>query len=217
MMSMFSPRREKAQGDESHLPKGDCRYILLHPEVKGLRCACVGFALNRTTPGSTCDCGHQACYHIPEREGASVERSELEALKERISQLEEKLAQERYNARAELVERLGRLEEIVDRGNADTDTEIKNIHRTMGGVWHHVGALEKRIPQHEDRMEGLLDNVERMRDQFIEVEDASMHLEDRVEALENAPNPTGSGRSRRRKVSDVRRLLTPQGFLEIEY
>jgi len=202
MMSMFSPpRREKARGDDSHLPKGDCRYILLHPEVKGLRCACVGFALNRTIPGSTCDCGHQACYHLPDREGASVERSELQVLKDKINQLEEKLDQERYGGRTELVERLGRLEENVEKGKAEIDSEIKNVHRAMGGVWHHIGSLEKRTPQYEDRIEGLLDDVERMRHQFIEVDDTSMQLEDRVEALENALTPLVSTSSRRRKAS----------------
>ncbi len=91
-MSLFSPpRHEKAKNDESHLPKGDCRYILLHPKVEGLRCACVGFALNRSIPGSTCDCGHQACYHSHDTENASAEREELEALRKKIDFLEEEL------------------------------------------------------------------------------------------------------------------------------
>lgn len=60
-ISMFSPpHHEKARVDSSQLPKGDCRYILLQPEAKRLRCACVGFALNQSITGSTCDCGHQA-------------------------------------------------------------------------------------------------------------------------------------------------------------
>lgn len=202
MTSMFSPpRREKAREEDSHLPKGDCRYILLHPEVKGLRCACVGFALNRSIPGSTCDCGHQACYHIPDKDGGSVERQELEALKEKICRLEEKLDQERYGARAELVERLGRLEEDAEKGKVETDTEMKNMHRAMGGLWHHISLLEKRTPQYEDHVEGILDHVERMRNHFIEVDDASMKLEDRVEALENASTHIAAARGRQRKAS----------------
>jgi len=106
----------------------------------------------------------------------------------------------------ELVERLGRLEETVDRGKAENDSELKNLHRAMGGLWHHIGLLEKRTPQQEDRIEGLLDDVERMRHQFIEVDDASMKLEDRVEALENASIPVVSAKSRRRKAS------TPPSF-----
>ncbi|KUJ15384.1 uncharacterized protein LY89DRAFT_735500 [Mollisia scopiformis] len=53
------------QDEEPVLPQGNCHYILLHPEVKGLRCACVRYSLNRLIPGSTCDCGHQAYYHEP--------------------------------------------------------------------------------------------------------------------------------------------------------
>lgn len=72
-MNMFSPpRREKARA-EVELPKGDCRYILLEPEHQGRRCTCVGFALNRSVPGSSCECDHQACYHITEKEMGVVD------------------------------------------------------------------------------------------------------------------------------------------------
>jgi len=209
MMNMFSPpRREKARGDDSHLPKGDCRYILLHPEVKGLRCACVGFALNRAIPGSTCDCGHQACYHLPEKEGGSVERQELEALKEKINQLEERLDQERIGGRAELVDRLGQLEESFDRAKAENETEMKSVYRGMGGLWQNVGILQRRTPYYDDHIEGLVDNVQRIQDdsqrmhtQLINVDENTMELENRVEALENSSTPIASITTRRRRAS----------------
>lgn len=204
-MSMFSPpRREKARdgADESHLPKGDCRYILLHPEFKGLRCACVGFALNRAIPGSTCDCGHQACYHVPEKETSSVERHELDALREKINLLETELDRERHGGRGGLVERLGLLEELVDNRRTETDTEIKNLYRGIGGLWQNVGALNKRTPYYDDHIEGLVDDVQRIRTRLIEIDDASMRVEDRVEALENSSSAnTLSFTSRRRKAS----------------
>jgi hypothetical protein len=206
---MFSPpRREKAregggaEGDESHLPKGDCRYILLHPEFKGLRCACVGFALNRAIPGSTCDCGHQACYHVPEKESSSVERHELEALKEKINVLETELDRERHGGRGGLVERLGRLEELVDKSRTESDAEIKNLYRGIGGLWHNVGVLNKRTPYYDDHIEGLVDDVQRIRNRLIEIDDASMRVEDRVDALEtSSTTPVASMRSRRRRAS----------------
>jgi hypothetical protein len=208
---MFSPpRREKARGDDSVLPKGDCRFIMLHPEVQGQRCACVGFALNKQIPGSTCDCGHQACYHIREKEGESVERQEFDALKEKIQELEDK---ERY--RDQLMERLGCLEELVDQRNADKDTEMKSVYRQMSGLWHNVGQLQKRVPHYEDHVERLDDAVERMRNQFIEVEDASMKLEDRVESLENASTPRASLQSRRRRASTPP-SLAPDSMLDYE-
>ena len=205
---MFSPpRREKARGDgdggeDSHLPKGDCRYILLHPEFKGLRCACVGFALNRAIPGSTCDCGHQACYHVPEKEAGTVERHEFEALKDKVNLLENELSRERHGGRGGLVERLSRLEELVDSRKTENDIEVKNLYRGIGGLWQNVGTLNKRIPYYDDHIEGLVDDVHRIRNRLIEIDDASMRVEDRVEALESASSPpTATFKSRRRKAS----------------
>ena len=200
-MDMFSPpRREKAR-DDSHLPKGDCRYILLHPEVSGLRCACVGFALNQTIPGSTCDCGHQACYHTPNKESVSVERYELEALKDKISSLEDELNRERYGGRGGLMDRIGRLEEMVDRTKVENEREFRSVHGRMGGVWENIVLLNKRTPNYDDHIEALVDDIQQMRNRLIEVDDASMRVEDRVESLEQARSPGLGPISRRRKAS----------------
>lgn len=105
-MSMFSPPHGvKVTRDVSHTPKGHCRYILLNTEAKGLRCACVKFDLNLSIPGSTCDCGHQACYHVPDKEGPLAERRELDLLKEKVKQLEERLTRDVYSGGQELGER----------------------------------------------------------------------------------------------------------------
>jgi hypothetical protein len=197
MASMFSPR-ENAQGSTSHLPKGDCRYIMLHPEVKGLRCACMGFALNSRIPGSTCDCGHQACYHTPELESGSVERQEIEALRDKINRLEEKLDNEKLFGKTDLVDRLGRLEECFDRSTAETEAHFKNMYRGIGSLWQGVGLLQKRTPYYDDSIERLVDEQERIRYQLEESDDAAMRLEDRVEMLENVSTST---LSRRRRAS----------------
>lgn len=202
-MYQLPRRREKSVSDDSHLPKGDCRYILLHPEVKGLRCACVGFSLNQSTPGSTCDCGHQACYHVAEKEVDLVDRQELNALKQKISLLEEELNRERYGGRDGLVDRIGQLEEVVDRSKAENETEVKALYRGISSLWHNVGVLNKRARYYDDQIEGLADDVQRMQNRLIEVDDASMHLEDRVEALEDT-TPVASTRGRQR-----RRASTP--------
>ena len=84
------------------LPKNDCQYILLNPEQKGLRCACVGFTLNRLTPGVTCNCGHQLCYHSPENDVSRPEQAgqqEVEALREKVAMLEEDLDKARRSGR----------------------------------------------------------------------------------------------------------------------
>ncbi len=197
-MSMFSPpRHEKAKNDGSYLPKGGCRYILLHPKVEGLRCACVGFALNKSIPGSTCDCGHQACYHSPDAENASVELQELDALRKKVDFLEEQLDRERSGER----ERLSRLEELMDRIKAEHDAEFKNVYRSVGGLWHNVGSLNSRIPYYDDHIEALVDDGHQIRSRLIEVDDASMRLEDRLDAIECSTSGNPPSASRRRKAS----------------
>ncbi|KAF4635342.1 hypothetical protein G7Y89_g2763 [Cudoniella acicularis] len=198
---MFSPpRREKARvQDDSLLPQGDCRYILLHPEYKGLRCACVRFALNRAVPGSMCDCGHQACYHTPDT--GAVERQELDALKAKITLLEEELDRERHGGRGGLVDRLGRLEELVEKIKGEHDAEFKAVYRGIGGLWHNVGALNKRLPYYDDRIEGLVDDIHRMDQRLIDVDDASMRVEERVDVLERSKARDETPISRRRKAS----------------
>ncbi|RDW84593.1 hypothetical protein BP6252_02183 [Coleophoma cylindrospora] len=198
----FPPRREMAadaSSDDSHLPKGDCRFILLHPEVKGLRCACVGFALNRSIPGSTCDCGHQACYHSTEKE-PPVDWQELEILKNKISLLEDQLDRERHGGRGGLVDRLGRLEELVDKSNAENETDVKGLYRGIGGLWYNVGLLNKRAQYYDDHFEGLVDGVQRIQNRLIEIDDASMSVEERVEALEGSRSVFSTG-GRERKAS----------------
>jgi hypothetical protein len=161
----------------------------------------VGFALNQSMPGSTCDCGHQACYHTPEKENASIQRQELEALKEKINSLEDQLNRERHGGRGGMIDRIGRLEENVDKAKADSDSESKNVHGRFKGVWEHIVALNKKTSNHDDSIEGLVDDVQRISSRVIEVDDASMRLEDRVETLENANTPRPSPISRRRKAS----------------
>ncbi|KAG9247824.1 hypothetical protein BJ878DRAFT_414046 [Calycina marina] len=202
---MFSPpRREKAR-DDSHLPQGECRYILLHPALEGLRCACVGFTLNQSIPGSTCDCGHNACYHVPNKDNGSMEREEMEALKQKIDRLEQRL--EQRNVGNELVERLGQLEESVDKNKEEFDQEVKNVYRNISGLWHSITQTQKKMAYYDDHIEGLEDEAQRIQNTLIEVDDASMKLEDRVDAFERDSLLSAHISSRRRKAS------TPPGPL----
>jgi len=76
---------------EPDWPKGQCRYILLLPEIKGQRCGCVAYTHNASIPGSACDCGHLACFHLREEMSAKADDS-LEALKTRLTHLESIMA-----------------------------------------------------------------------------------------------------------------------------
>lgn len=200
---MFEPHCEKPPPDDSHLPKGGCRFILLLPESKQLQCACVGFASNRRIPGSSCHCGHQAVYHNSEVESAN--REEVDALKRRISTLEEALDRERRIGKGGLFDRLIQLEDLVEKGNLEREVEIRGIHRGIAGLWQNIDHLNKRAPHYDDRIEGLVDEVHRIHARMIEVDDASMRVEDRVDALENV----STGISMTPKRSRHRRASTP--------
>lgn len=213
MNNVFSPpRREKARAaaatspavaamerDESHLPQGDCRYILLHPEGKGRRCACVGFALNRSIPGSSCDCGHQSVYHETEKMATTVAREEFEDLKSKFASLQEEM--NRVVARSAF-DRITRIEELVDNNKVDADSEFRRLNQALTGVYYHIGLLKNRAPYYEDHIEALHDNVQRLDTRIVDLDDASMRVEDRVEALERSRSrPAAPFLSRRRKAS----------------
>ena len=132
----------KAGVEESHLPKGDCRYILPHAGTKVSRCACAGFMLNQSSPGTMCDCGHQACYHVREpNTTTSIQAMELDALRERITLLEKQVGRERPSNKGGLIDRLNRLEELVENGKEEADTEIKNLYQGMGSLRHQTTEL----------------------------------------------------------------------------
>jgi hypothetical protein len=91
-MDLLSLRRKEPGTDGSHLPEGGCRFFLLKPEGRMLRCACVSFALSQSVPGGNCECGHQAHCHVPNKESGTVEVQKRKVPKERAIMVEEKMA-----------------------------------------------------------------------------------------------------------------------------
>jgi hypothetical protein len=128
-----------------------------------------------------------------------VERRELQELKDRICLLEEELNNRRYEGGGELVMRLGNLEEQVDRTRAENDVELRGMHRRFKGVWENILGANKRITACDDAIEAVIDDVHQMRTRLIDVDDATMRIEDRVDVLEHVRPNTPI--SRRRKAS----------------
>jgi hypothetical protein len=201
-----SPSRRHSLGrDETHLPQGVCRYLLLHPTRREY-CACQGFALNRATPGSSCDCGHQACYHVAMKEERTTEGEEIEGLKKQVQRLQELLEQERDGVKHNLTARLGELEEHVDKCKAEIELEVKTAYRGIEGLWHNIAILQRHARSHDDRIDALIDanqatqdDVKALQKRVIEVDDASMLLEERLDSLTPDPaklrlKPTSSSR-----------------------
>ena len=197
--SMFSPpRREKARND-SHLPRGDCQFLLLHPQVNGQRCACVGFSLNHSTPGSTCECGHQACYHSPEQENQPVERQEMDYLLKKVQQLQDQLDRERYGGRGGMIDRIGYLEETCETTKRENDVEFRNIHQRNKGLFETLLVADKKLNLYDDKLDSVADSVHHHKARIEELDDANMRIEDRLEILERAHHDIPF--SRRRKAS----------------
>lgn len=159
----------------------------------------MGFSLNRAIPGSTCQCGHNGCYHEPEKMGTSVAREEFDELKNKFELLQEELG--RVASRSAF-DRVPRLEEQVDNNKVDADAEFKRINQAIAGVYYHIGLLKSRAPYYEDHIEALHDNVQKIESRVIDVDDACMKVEDRVEVLERSnPRTTAPFFSCRRKAS----------------
>ena len=183
-------RPQSTSHEESPLPQGQCRYLLLHPEVRGQRCACVGFSLNKCTPGSSCNCGHLAVYHLSApTEETLADKEEVETMKARIVLLEKLLDRER-EAKNYLTVRVSALEEHNEKGRFDADSEIRNVYRGIEGLWRHFGALDRRARYHDDCIDALMDtshaaqdDIKNVQSRIIDLDDASMILEDRVDNL----------------------------------
>lgn len=98
-------------------------------------------------------------------------------------------------ARGKLASRLTDLEELVDKCKAEMESEIKAAYRDIEGLWHNIGALQRRAKSFDDRIESLIDADQATRDDIrtlkkrvMEVDDAAMLLEERIDALSSLDN-----------------------------
>ncbi|KAI9795156.1 MAG: hypothetical protein M1816_000178 [Peltula sp. TS41687] len=188
---MLGLGRSHSSDLQARLPRGECRFILLHPEVSGQRCSCQGFWLNNAVPGSSCACGHQACYHVSSASHEGVSREEHEALLVRVARLEAHLEKERGE---NLRHRVGALEEAVEQGHHVSEEGYRDVHRAIQGVYGHMGQLRRlaadRFMHQEDKIEGLLDQVTSLgnemtdlRQRVVAIDEITMNLEDRLSDL----------------------------------
>jgi hypothetical protein len=211
-----SPSIPKPGTDEEILPNGHCRYILLNPEIKGQRCACVGFTLNRSAVGATCQCGHQPCYHVKSNvksaehdmtENRSEMRTEMEELRRRIQMLEGQLDCEYGtgvgSALGRVVQRLGNLEEQFETSRGDFSQDIKDCYGNVNRVWVSFNQLDKRqtstenrLASYDERLDSHDDALQRLNDRMEVIDEASIAVEERVETLEDS---SVSSRPRRRQ------------------
>ncbi|KAF7558955.1 hypothetical protein G7046_g5201 [Stylonectria norvegica] len=195
---------------DAHLPKGQCRYILMIPELKGQRCGCMSFDHNKTLPGATCHCGHLSCFHVtsPDAPSPGKNKNEIDLVKQRVQLLEDHLDRTDNDGFCGVVGRLSELEETVDRNREEATAEIKGSYRNIYAAWQLVEQLQKRMKNLEDlyhaqsqRMAKTGREVEDLRNRQLELLDSDESLEERIEKLETSelllsppqdPEPDGS-------------------------
>lgn len=114
-------------------------------------------------------------------------------MKARIVLLEKLLERER-EAKNHLTVRVSALEEYNEKGRFDADSEIRNVYRGIEGLWRHFGALDRRTRYHDDCIDALMysshatqDDIRTVQSRLIDLDDASMILEDRVDGLSSTP------------------------------
>ncbi|KAK5660124.1 hypothetical protein OQA88_13593 [Cercophora sp. LCS_1] len=210
------------------MPKGHCRYILLLPEIKGQRCACVGFSLHKGIPGATCDCGHLACFHNKEPEAPTDQKQELESLRKRIQQLEEQMTKGQDDALETVKGRLHEVEDNLQSSREEFGEQIKGAYRNVSISWRSIDQVERRTNQHTEQLRAIFDKLsshdeqlERLRAGQMELQDADLSLEERIEnlteMLEDDEEPFLSRprerAQRRRSTSDTSRPSFPLGPL----
>lgn len=228
-----SPLQAAANGqvDESKMPKGHCRYILLHPEIKGQRCACVSFSLNKGIPGATCDCGHLACYHNTEPEASIDQKHELELLKKRIRQLEDQLSKGHEDVLDSVVSRLNEVQDHLEKSRDEFSEQIKGAYRNVSMSWRSIEQADRKNQQQAEQLRQVYDKLrdhderlDRLHSEQLELRDADLSLEERIENLTEtleeeeefrlaAAATAGIRHPRRRSTSDTSRPNVPLGPL----
>ncbi|KAI6783194.1 uncharacterized protein J7T54_000696 [Emericellopsis cladophorae] len=171
--------------DDSQLPQGQCRYILTQTDVKGHRCACVTFSRRLSLPGATCDCGHQACFHLPSAGASSPGRQDdLTAITTRVQALEQQDG---------LLERLSQMEESLDKAREELQNEIKGSYRNISAAWQLIEQLQRRLVNfeevhrlHGEQLDRASQEIQDLRNRNLELLETDEMLEERLEKLEGA-------------------------------
>ncbi|KPA43884.1 hypothetical protein FLAG1_03142 [Fusarium langsethiae] len=193
-LSPSPPPASTPQTEESQLPKGQCRYILMIPELKGQRCGCMGFDHNKSLPGATCNCGHLSCYHITIADAPTpnTNKSEIDIVKQQIQTLEERLHLDDRGRISHIINRISALEESVEKNKEETDIELKSSYRNAAAAWALVAQLQQQMKKMEHVLESQSEQmarttreVEDLRNRQLELLDSDEVLEERIEKLES--------------------------------
>ncbi|OJD36298.1 uncharacterized protein BKCO1_120006 [Diplodia corticola] len=167
---------------ESELPRGECRYR--HREAGQAdrqTCVCQGFSLNRQQPvGTTCECGHPAWVHV-QQPMAAVTYDEHRALVGELARFKQEQDRKLQNLQTELAQTQHEL--MAQRAqNLERERLFKLLEARL---YQNMKAMKIEL---DDKMDGVIDQQHAFQRKLIDVEDATMEHEIKIEKLESAPN-----------------------------
>lgn len=182
-------------------PTGECRFNLptLHSSSQNQGCACQSFHLNRRATGNICECGHQACYHVPDSatdkppsaDTINTVLDKLNTLTDKYKRMEETIQNER-----------GSRETALQRERQMWEREVRILREALAPFYSREKDMRRRLTEIEDKLEGNYDEHVRLRDRVIVIDDATMAMDKRVEELEGS-------RSKRRRTARTHVLDEP--------
>ena len=181
-------------------PTGQCHFVLLHPSVHNQRCSCQMFRHNRSAPGDICDCGHQACYHLPDsssqRPYEPMSLNLEHVLLERIKRLEQTIQNEREVR-----------DNMMQRERQAWERELRIFREALAPFYKSEQGMRRKLIELEDRVEGNYDEQVRLKERVVAIDDTNMTIEKRVEELEGS-------RGKRRRISrqHYREDSMPNGY-----
>ncbi|RMZ82458.1 hypothetical protein DV736_g6637, partial [Chaetothyriales sp. CBS 134916] len=158
-------------------------FILLHPTQQNQQCSCQSYHLSRIAPGSICDCGHQACYHVhvlPAQDQARPPQGlspvSEQALLARTKGLEEALRRERHSREADVL----RVKELWE-------SDIRMLREALAPLYKADLDMRRKLIELEDRVDGNYDEQVRLKDRLVTLDDANMVIEKRMQDMEARP------------------------------
>ncbi|RSL56175.1 hypothetical protein CEP51_014435 [Fusarium floridanum] len=189
----FPSSTSTSQLDESRLPKGQCRYVLMIPELRGQRCGCVGFVHNKSLPGATCHCGHLPCFHTSSADASSFieDRSKVDIIMQRIRRLTESLNRNSHGRSPRVISRIDELEAAVEKNKEDVSAEVRGSYRNASAAWRLVSQLqqtvkrlEETIQLHDEQMTKTGMQVDDLINRQLQLSDRGVMMEEKIEKLE---------------------------------
>lgn len=126
------------------------------PELKGHRCACVTFSRDKALPGATCDCGHQACFHLssPDEPASPPPPSAPAGALEQQRRNDEKMAG--------MMQRIRTLEQQQQQDRHESE-QFAMVSRRIDTVEQQQRILQQPSPLILSRLSQLEETVDRNR------------------------------------------------------